>query len=165
MSQISQRKIQVDWGHLLVATLIVIGCIWYLLDARDSSLRIGNLIFVQPAVIFAVILYVLILPQCFRWSDTGASTSPDESNPDGPQTLTLRQFLRVASLAAAFGLFIVGMETLGFDVSAWLFMIVGLFITGERRWWVLAVFPAVFAVLVVYGYDLLIPYSFPTMFL
>jgi putative tricarboxylic transport membrane protein len=71
----------------------------------------------------------------------------------------------VASLATAFGLFIVGMESLGFDVAAWLFMIVGLYISGEKRWWVLVLFPAVFAVLVVYGYDLLIPYSFPTMFL
>lgn len=156
------RKIKVDWGHIFVATLIVAFCVWYLLDTRDASLRISNLIFVQPGVIFAVILYLLILPQCFKrveHTETPASATENQND------LTLIQLIRVASLAVAFGLFILGMNTLGFDVSAWLFMMAGLFIAGERRWWVLAVFPPLFTLFVVYGYDLLIPYSFPTMFL
>lgn len=165
MIHIANRKIQVDWGHLLVATLIVAACVWYLFDARDTSLRTSNLIFIQPAVALAVILYLLILPQCFRQvvdSKTDTEDSGDEPGQE-KQDLTLRQFLRVGSLAAAFGVFVFTMETIGFDVAAWLFVIVGLFIAGERRAWVLAVFPLVFAVLVVWGYAMLIPYPFPTL--
>lgn len=165
MIHLANRKIEVDWGHLLVATLIVAACIWYLFDARDTSLRTSNLIFIQPGVAFAVILYLLILPQCFHQVVDG-KTEPEDTN-DEPgeekQDLTLRQFLRVGSLAAAFGVFVYTMETIGFDIAAWLFVVVGLFIAGERRWWVLAVFPLVFTALVVYGYSLLIPYPFPTL--
>lgn len=163
MSVQTSRKFQIDWGHLLVATLIVGACIWYLLDTRGTSLRISNLIFVQPAVYLAIILYVLILPQCIRIK----SSSNLEQTPQNPgeESLTWAQLLRVASLAVAFGLFIWGMEPLGFDVSSWLFMVVGLFIAGERRWWVLLGFPIIFTLLIVYGYDLLIPYSFPTLIL
>ena len=167
MSLPHTRKIQIDWGHLFVATVIVAACVWYLLDTRDTSLRISNLIFVQPAVYFAVLLYVLILPQCVRWNASAEAKTVHPSAPpkEGEEPLSWRQLLRVAALAVAFGLFILGMEPLGFDVSAWLFMIVGLYISGEKRWWVLAIFPAIFTVVIVYGYDLLIPYSFPTMFL
>lgn len=163
MSVQTSRKLQIDWGHLLVATLILGACIWYLLDTRDTSLRISNLIFVQPAVYLAMILYVLILPQCVRFQ----SVQSDDTAPskESQEALSWIQLARVASLAVAFGLFIWGMEPLGFDVSAWLFMVVGLFIAGERRWWVLLGFPILFTVFIVYGYDLLIPYSFPTMIL
>lgn len=162
MTESSTRKFKIDWGHILVATLIVGFCIWYLLDTRDTSLRISNLIFVQPGVVLAIILYLLILPQCVQRIDSSSVNSDSTAT---SADLTWVQLLRVASLAVAFGLFILGMETLGFDVSAWLFMIAGLFISGERRWWVLAVFPAALSILIVYGYALLIPYSFPTMFL
>ncbi|MEX0584920.1 MAG: tripartite tricarboxylate transporter TctB family protein [Natronospirillum sp.] len=165
MIHIANRKIQVDWGHLLVATLIVAACVWYLFDARGTSLRTSNLIFIQPGVIFAIILYFLVLPQCFRVVTDGDVEPEETSDEPGEekQDLTPRQFLRVASLAAAFGVFVFSMEAIGFDVAAWLFVTVGLFIAGERRAWVLAVFPLVFAALIVYGYSMLIPYPFPTL--
>ena len=44
-----------------------------------------------------------------------------------------RGLLRVLCLALAFGGFIAGLEDVGFDVSAWLFTLVALWIGGERR--------------------------------
>ncbi|MEX1056155.1 MAG: tripartite tricarboxylate transporter TctB family protein [Natronospirillum sp.] len=167
MSQITHHKVRIDWGHLFVVTLVVAACVWYLLDARGASLRITNLIFVQPAALFAVILYLLILPQCFHRVGGTPSRQEAETNEPGEerQNLTLRQFLRVTSLAVAFGVFVFSMETFGFDVSAWLFVTIGLFISGERRWWVLSFFPLIFTGLIVYGYSMLIPYPFPTSIL
>lgn len=166
MIHLAGRKVLVDWGHLAVATLIAIACLWYLQDARSTSLRIGNLILIQPGSIVAIILYLIVLPQCFHVSNEGAATAPktEEETTEEPP-MTPAEFLKVASLAAAFGVFVFSLERFGFDLSAWLFVVVGLFICGERRWPVLAFFPPAFALIVVYGYQQLIPYPIETFFL
>jgi len=164
--RIAGRTYFVDWAHLLVATLILGSCIIYLIDSRSTSLNIKNLIMVQPTTIFAVILYLLILPQCIRRvTDTPADVSRvmDETAPR--QRLTPAEFLRIISLAAAFGFFVFSMDTLGFDLSAWIFTTIGLLICGERRPLVLTILPLAFTVLVVLGYKQLIPYPFHTLFL
>lgn len=176
MIRIAGRRYEVEWGHLLVATLIIGACIWYLLDARGTSLNVQNLILVQPATIVAVLLYLLILPQCVhRVPETPPETvadppgEPAEESTEKPSVRqavsTGQELLRVGSLAAAFGVFVFSMESLGFDAAAWIFTAVGLFICGERRWLVLALFPPVFALLVVLGYQQLIPYPIPTLIL
>lgn len=168
MVQIAGRRVAIDWGHLAVATLVLLWCLWYLYDARSASLKISNLILIQPGVIIACILYLLILPQCFRVQAGGREAVPGAASDSSPQTaadaLSLADFLRIGSLVGAFGVFIYGLEAIGFDVSAFLFILVGLFICGERRWWVLAVFPPVFAYLLVLGFTNLIPYRIETVF-
>lgn len=163
--RIANRVYKVDWAHLLVATLILGACIIYLIDARSTSLKIQNLILVQPATIVAVILYLLILPQCIRRvADTPAEISKAAAETTSRHRLTPAEFLRVAALAAAFGFFVFTMEILGFDLSAWIFITIGLLICGERRLLVLIVLPLVFTFLVVLGYKKLIPYPFHTLF-
>jgi hypothetical protein len=64
-----------------------------------------------------------------------------------------------------FGLFILGLETVGFDVSAWLFTLVALWLGGERRWTVLVLFPIAFAVGVILLFRLMMPYPMTTLLL
>jgi hypothetical protein len=64
--RIGGRNYRVDWGHLIVATTIAVLCLAYLLDARRTSLDIQNLLLVQPLALFALLMYLLILPQCFK---------------------------------------------------------------------------------------------------
>lgn len=162
MIRVAGRTYEVDWGHLLVATLVVGVCIWYLADARSTSLNTQNLLLVQPATVLAVILYLLVLAQCVR---RVADAPGGAQEPSAKAASTLADLVRIAALAAAFGFFIFSLETLGFDVGAWIFVTVGLYICGERRPWVLAIFPLAFTVAVVLGYQQLLPYPIHTLIL
>lgn len=147
----SDTRRAVDWGHfaLLVAICAVVGA--YLYDARATSLKLNNLLLLEPAAILALVLAAIVLPQCFR----RAHADPQ------PSTESWRELGKVAAMTAAFGAFALSLETVGFDVATFLFVALGVYICGERRLWVIAVFSAVFTAVVVYGYQTLVPYPFP----
>ncbi len=151
MTTDSQARLVVNWGHL--ALLAVIGgvVVAYLVDARGVSLRTNNLLLVQPTAILALILVAAVLPQCFRRVPEGEEAAAEPLSDLG----------RVGALAAAFAAFALSLETVGFDIATMLFMVVGLYICGERRWWLNLVFSAVFTVLLIYGYGAIIPFPFP----
>lgn len=146
------EKLVIIWGHLMLLAVIAGTILYYLIDARSVSLRTNNLLLVQPASIIALILVVLVLPQCFR-----------RLAPDAPeaQPTDLNELGKVAALTAAFGAMIFSLEHVGFDVGTFIFMVVGLFLCGERRWWVVLPFSAIFTVGLIYGYGYLIPFPFP----
>lgn len=147
----SEGKRVVMWGHLLLLAVIAAVVIAYLFDARAVSLRANNLLLVQPAAILALALVVMVIPQCFKRVE----------NEDGLPAESFTDLGKVAVLAISFGLFAVSLERVGFDVATFVFMMVGLFVCGERRWWLVLVFSAVFTVLLIYGYGALIPFPFP----
>jgi hypothetical protein len=149
-AEIRPRRV-IAWGHLLLLAVIGAVVLAYLLDARATSLRANNLLLVQPAAVLALILVALIVPQCFR------QVRPGEEAPLEPWT----DLAKVGALSAAFGAFVVSLEMVGFDVSTIAFMVIALFICGERRWWVNLLFSAVFTVLLIYGYGAIIPFPFP----
>src|SRR3546814_11349528 len=66
MKDRTTRRVVVDWGHLALLLVICAVVIAYLLDARATSLKINNLLLVEPAAIIALILAAVVLPQCFR---------------------------------------------------------------------------------------------------
>ena len=150
----------VDWGHLLLLIFICAVVVAYLLDARAVSLKLGNLALVQPAAILALILAAIVLPQCFRRVSPEAA---DEQN-ETPRE-SWRDLAKVAALAAAFGAFALSLESVGFDVATFIFVALGLYICGERRLWLIGLYSAVFTVVIVYGYQLLVPYPFPLLVL
>lgn len=152
----AQGRLVVMWGHLALLAVIVTIVLAYLLDARATSLRINNLLLVQPAAILALVLAALVVPQCFR------RIAPET---EGGQRESLGDLGKVAALAAAFGAFVTVLEIIGFDVATFLFMIAGLFICGERRWLVNIGFSAVFTVLLIYGYGAIIPFPFKLLVL
>lgn len=146
----------IEWGHVALLAVFSAVVIAYLLDARRVSTKIGNLLLVEPASIIALVLVLLVLPQVLV---SRAARSPDERWEERFKVL------RVAALAAAFGLMVFFMERIGFDVATFLFVAVGLFICGERKLWLIALFSAVFTAAVIYGYQLLVPYPFPLLVL
>jgi hypothetical protein len=156
----SMGSIEVDWGHLLLVLFIGGWIAAYLVDTRATSLSINNLLLVQPTAVIGLILCLVVLPQCFHRVD------PARAMAIGPQAEAERrrelgELGKIALLAAAFGAFVTSLETVGFDVSCWLFTAVGLYICGERRWWVVLVFTTVFTLLLIYGYRAMIPFPFP----
>lgn len=156
-----KTRLAVDWGHLALLLVICAVVVAYLLDARATSLNTNNLLLVQPAAIVALILAALILPQCFRRREEG----PEAEGAAPVSRESWGELGKVAALAAAFGAFAISLETVGFDVATFVFTALGLYICGERRVWLIGLFSAVFTTVIVYGYQLLVPYPFPLLLL
>jgi hypothetical protein len=168
--RIGAKRYQVDWGHLLLLLFIAGVIVAYWLDARAVSLGVNNLLLVQPAAILGLILCVIVLPQCFVPETEIAPPTPAEAQAaNAAATASRRQTVielgKVAAMAAAFGLFAFNLETVGFDVASWLFVAVGLYICGERRWLTLLLFPTAFTLALIYFFRALIPFPLATLVL
>lgn len=146
----------VDWGHLALLIVICTVVVAYWLDARATSLKMGNLLLVQPAAIVALVLAAMVLPQVFRRREPRGQADGEGRKVEAPGEL-----LKVALLAGAFGAMVFSLETVGFDVATFLFTAVGLWICGERRLWLIGLFSAIFTAAIIYGYQMLVPYPFP----
>lgn len=157
---VGRHRYVVEWGHLLVATLVAAVCIAYLLDARATSLSVHNLLLVQPAAILAALLYILIVPQCVHRVFAENKGLPEER----AQAVRAQrgELVKVAALAVAFGFFVFSLETIGFDIATVLFVAAGLFIGGERRIAWLVFYPLIFTLAVIKGYQHLVPYPIVT---
>jgi len=159
---------RVDWGHLAFLTLIAAAVLWYLFDARSVSLKANNLLLVQPLAIFALGLYLLIIPQCFRRIDAEeAAPEPASEEPPPADALPteIGALLRTGALAAALGLMVVSLNVVGFDIAIWLFCIAAMAICGERRPLPLLVFPLAVTLAMIYGFRALMPYPMITTIL
>lgn len=144
-------RIVIMWGHLALLAVIVGLVIFYWLDTRSVSLRPTNLLMIQPAAIFALVMAALVVPQCFRRVPEGEDADPE----------SLSSLGRVFILMASFVAFAVSLERVGFDVGTFVFMVVALFICGERNWLLNLGFSAVFTVFIVWGYGAITPFPFP----
>lgn len=152
----------IEWGHLALLVFVSAVVLAYLFDARGVSVKVNNLLLVEPAAIIALILVACVLPQCFRRDSTPASEARMADPVVETKAANQKQELtRVGALAALLGIFSFFLEQIGFDLATFLFIAIGLVICGERRVWVIALFSAAFTVFVVYGYSTLVPYPFP----
>ncbi len=157
--RIRGHEYRVDWAHLVFVTLMAAAVLWYLLDARSVSLKVNNILLVQPLALFALFLYLLILPQCLRRADAEAEQAPAVEDPLAPALPTeFRALARVGILGVALGLLVFTMDKIGFDIAIWLFALATMLICGERRPIPLAVYPLAVAVVAVYGFRALMPY-------
>jgi hypothetical protein len=164
--RIGGRHYRIEWLHLTFITIVAGFVLWYLLDARSVSLSVNNLLLVQPLAIFALLMYLLIVPQCFRPADeTNEPEAPAADDPLQPQLPEGRALGRVGLLGLALGAFVFSLNTLGFDVAIWLFALVTMAVCGERRPIPLIVYPLAVALVAVYGFRALMPYPMATTFL
>lgn len=150
-------KKRIDWGHLAILALIFTWVIWYWMDARKTSLDTENLFVLQPLIFVALVLGALALPQVFR-----ADKLPDELQ---PEDMNRAEFGRILALMVAYVLFVAAMFVVGFDFAVCIFSAVALYISGERRAWVMLVFSVLSTVLIIKGYQLLVPYPMPMVLL
>jgi hypothetical protein len=165
--RIRGHEYRVDWTHLVFITLIAAFVLWYWFDARSVSLSVNNLLLVQPLAIFALLMYLLIVPQCFRRADrVEEPEAPAVDDPLAPALPTERKELgRVALLGVALGLLVLSLNLLGFDIAIWLFALATMAICGERRPVPLAVYPLAVTLVTVYGFRALMPYPMATTIL
>ena len=165
--RIRGHEYRVDWTHLVFITLIAAFILWYWLDARSISLSVNNLLLVQPLAIFALLMYLMIIPQCFRRADLAEEAqAPAVDDPLAPALPTEGKELgRVALLGVALGLLVFSLNLIGFDIAIWLFALATMLICGERRPIPLAVYPLAVVLVTVYGFRALMPYPMDTTIL
>ncbi|WP_137123957.1 hypothetical protein [Roseomonas sp. HF4] len=150
MTQGEARR-QVAWAELGFVTAIAAGVLAFVVEARGVSRDPQNLLLLQPTAWLVLGLWAVLAAGCVtRRVDPAA---PRESRAD---------LARVIGMVAAFGLFILGLEEVGYDVAILVFVLVGLIIGGERHPAALILFPPIFTLAVIHGFRLLIPYPFPT---
>jgi hypothetical protein len=152
MEPSAERRIA--WGHLALVTALTAAAVAYLIDARRVSLHAHNLLFLQPTAILVLVLWAIIALACLRGDRSGEA--PAQTWPER---------LKVLALVGSFGLFILGLERIGYDLAAWAFVTVALAIGGERRPLVLALFPPVFVAAVILAFKAMIPYPLVTAIL
>lgn len=153
----AKKTLSVDWGHLLTVMALAAWGLWYLADLRAVSLSLENTLLVQPLIFIFVLLLLAVVPQCLHKKDLPADLQPD--------VLDRNSFLKILVLMTSFALCIWGMFTFGFDISVFLFCLVALAICGERRWWVILLFSSLATVILVKGYQLLVPFQMPNIIL
>lgn len=153
-------RIRVHWGHLALLAFFAAVILAYLLDARATSLRTNNLILVQPVSILALILLLLVLPQCFRRE--GAKPKAEPLDPAPPVVKeTPFELGKILLMMSAFVILAFSMERIGFDIAVFAFLVLGIRVCGERNWIANIAFSAVFTALLIYGYGAIIPFPFP----
>lgn len=155
------RRGPIDWGHLAFLAFISFIVVAYLIDARAVSLKVNNLLLVEPAAIIALVLVACVLPQCFRRRSADTEGTDEKVEALDERAKVRRELTRVGALAALLGIFSFFLEEIGFDIATFLFVAIGLAICGERRPLVIGLYSAGFTLFVVYGYSTLVPYPFP----
>jgi len=153
-------KITVDWGHLALLAVFAGLILTYLFDARATSMRVNNLLLVQPVSILAIGLLLLVLPQCFRRERPEDEGEPDTAAAQKPKETPL-DLAKILATMVTFVVLAFSMEAIGFDVAVFTFLVIGIFLCGERNWIANIAFSTIFTALLVYGYGAIIPFPFP----
>lgn len=164
--RIGQHRYTIDYGHLALITLIAAAVFWYLLDTRSVSLSVNNLLLVQPVALFALAMYLFIIPQCFHRVDKETVKSPKEQDPlAGTIPSERSDIIRMATLGAALGLLVFLLDVIGFDIGIFLFTAAAMAVCGERRPLHLIAFSLAVTLVGVYGFRALIPFPMHTTIL
>jgi len=162
------RHVRVDLGYLFFALAIGGWCVWYLFDARSASTNFQNLLLIQPAVILAVLLVLVVAAGAFRLDPAGegrSSGEPPARTPDKPSSADDRsEVLRVFGFMALLAVYLVAIPYLGLDLATFLFVAACLLGQGERRPHFLVGIPLIFTFVMVYGFKALLPIPIPTLF-
>ena len=150
-------RFSIDYGHLIFLIIISGWVIWYWINARSVSTSPENLLIIQPVSIGILILTVCILPQVFRSVDIPAELKPEP--------LSTVEFLKVVAVMLAMAGLVYLMFTVGFYVGVLFFSAITTIICGERRPLLVGLFSIVTTLVIVKGYQLLITFPMPNLFL
>lgn len=136
------------YGPALTAIFIAIASCAYLVQAYLTSSRLYNIIFLVPMVLTVVLLAVVV---CIRVALNAKEPieNPEAQAPsDEPESTSETSNLAIAGLMLGLVIYAFAIPYLGFDVASAAFMALSLWLLGERRLIVIAIFSIVTAFVV-----------------
>ncbi len=153
MTDIDGAARRIEWGHVLFLAGIAAWTGYFLYDTWVASPSVRNLILILPASVLAFGLVALVLAGLFVAPATAEPTTEE----------TRAEKLKPFVLMGLFALYILTLPVLGFDVGSFAFVALSMLADGERRWWLIAAYSAVFAVVVTWLFGWLLPYPLPLL--
>lgn len=168
--RIAGRTVRADWGHLAFASVIAGVTAAYLYDVLQTSLHPNNILLVVPLSILVLALYLVLVVRAVTIERPGtaepaAPAREAADSPDGTAPQTRGDLLRGLVLLLGLGAYVALFQTIGLDVATFLFTAGGLVLLGVRRPVFVAIYAAIFTVVVVGGARLLLYYPMHTVFL
>jgi hypothetical protein len=133
----SERQHATDWEHIGFLAALLAFIVWYLYDATAASPTFSNLILVGPVAALAIVLALYIgaveifgqhvapALSAIGKTEAAAENSPSRFRAGSVGTIML--------LMSCFGLFVIAIPYLGFDVATFAFIAATLWLLGERR--------------------------------
>jgi len=141
--RIHNWKVQADWGHILLVTVIAALSVWYFFDARQASDSIYNLIMIVPCVAAILVLYLITLVLEIRVHHIDADHSNHEQSLRG---LLQPVAVRNGAMMLLLILYILLLEPLGFEIATFFFIGLSLLLQGEQHYLRVLVFSLLFSV-------------------
>ncbi|WP_447555402.1 tripartite tricarboxylate transporter TctB family protein [Vreelandella sp. EE22] len=142
-----------DYGDLLVLMALACFTLWYLMDAISVSSRVQNLLLILPLSL--LVLAIIALELVLRIKHRTLLRASEEEEP-------LHRTLPVVGL---FAVYVLSLETLGFDLATVLFIALFLVLKGERKWWMVVGFSAAFGLGTAYFFSQMLPYPMTLLLL
>jgi hypothetical protein len=132
-----EREHLPDWEHLLFLALLLGFVTWYLWTAAAASATFSNLILIAPVGAAAMLLLLYIgVEEIFGLipGATATKTGQTEASTNAADGRFRSGSLRtIAALMGLFGLFVVSMPYIGFDIATFFFVVATMWLLGERR--------------------------------
>lgn len=151
------RRLEARWGPLALAALMTGWSLWYFVDAYTTSPRVQNLIFIAPAVAIVALLFAVILV-------TAVLRGSEEVKENDAQVVsaTAQRLRTPIAVMIMLVLYAATLPRIGFDLGTFLFIAGTLLAQGERRPAVVIGFSAVFALIIVWLFKMMLTLDMPT---
>jgi len=150
------RRGEAAWRASEAALLLLIALFaaWLAADAAARSRAMENLVLILPAAVLTVAVAAGLLVAALR-----------RPAPEAAARAPAGSFARVAGLLALLVLLVAGLETVGFDLASFLFLLAATWLLGERRPLPLLGFAAALTVIVILALHYILPFPMPTLVL
>lgn len=148
-------KLRIPASHLVLLAVFLAGTAFVALNGYAASTSTRNLVVIGPVGLAVPVLVLIALVGEWRaGADTDTTSSP-----------TLRDTLMDVVLLGLFGALCYALTRIGFDVATFVFLWVGVVLSGGRGWWQPPVYSAVMTVFLVKAFGALFPYPMTTVVL
>lgn len=161
-----------DWGHIGLLALFILGTLVFLYDTLSESFRLENVIVILPVSALVIVLCVVQVigqvsrARALRSAALDSSADQENSIETAPEPAPKRwkDRVRVPAFMALLGLYILGLIYVAFDLSTFLFLLLSLWLQGEKHLWFAALYAAFLAGALTWGLTYMVPFPFPTFF-
>lgn len=146
-------------ADFVVVSLLALFICWYTLSAWQASPMIENMILIVPIAAIALFMAVGEIARQFMHKNPKAETkSADTDNKDEEEKDSVFTILPIIGL---FTVYVMSLETIGFDIATTLFVAAFLWHQKERRLvWIIG-YSVVFGLLMSVFFAQMLPYPMP----